>query len=83
MLKYLTKTGRSLAGKHNCESTLLTDKELKAVNERVKRYVNDTGSMDEPTAKPRKYIAPTLQNSMHRLASTLRRIAPLGIFLTI
>lgn len=75
----MMKTGCDLPGKHNCESTLLTDMDLKAVNEEVKCCVEDTSRTDEPTVKRRKYITPTLRNSVRRLASTLRRTALLGI----
>ena len=75
----MMKTGCDLPGKHNYESTLLTDMDLKAVNEEVKCCVEDTSRTDEPTVKRRKYITPTLPNSVRRLASTLRRTALLGI----
>ena len=77
---YLTKTGCGLPGKQNCEFTSLTNMDLKAVKERVTHCVQDIGTMDKPTTKHRKYIAPTLQNSVHRLVSMPRRTALLGIF---
>ena len=80
LLKYLMKMGCGLPGKHNCKFTSLTNIGLKALNERVTHCVQDIGTMDEPTAKHRKYRAPTLQNSVHRLVNMPRRTALLGIF---
>ena len=73
----------SLPGKHNCESTSITDMELKVMNDRVKCCVEDTGSTDEPTAKYRWLKAPTHQKSVHRLASTLRSTVLLVICTTL
>lgn len=33
LLKYLTKMGSGLSGKHSCKSTLLTNMDLKVTNE--------------------------------------------------
>lgn len=43
------------------------------VNERVEHSVEDTGGMDELTAKCWRYIKSTLLNSTHSLESTLRK----------
>ena len=55
-------------------------KDLKLVDKRVMCCVEDTGNTDELTTKRRKYIVPTLQNSVHRLASTLGRTALPSIY---
>ena len=73
LLKYLTKTGSSLPGIHSCKSTSVMNTDLKTVNKTVKRFIEDTGRTNEPMAKYGKYKTPTLHNSMHRFASTLRK----------
>lgn len=47
--------------------------DLKTVNKTVKRCIEDTGRTNEPMVKCGKYITPTLHNSMHKFASTLRK----------
>ena len=57
--------------------------DLKAMHKYgVKRCIEHNVSTDESTTKHRKYITPTLQNSMHRLASALSGTALLGFFAT-
>ena len=72
----------ALANKLGCHSLEAFNiwQQYEVVHKRVKHCVEVTGRMDEPNTKHEKYITPTRQNSMQRLANPLRKVGLLGIF---